>query len=219
MRPLDREKVREWRNRRMLSQQEVADLAGTSLFTIQRIERGEGNVRPKTGRAVALALGVPVEELFPKAQPPLWSDEGSEGPSNDDPGRGFSLFAKAIRAAADEWEAAVADQDISDAEIAGQVEAIRGLYTGIAGVMSPQDGSEPTGWEILTTRETDELLAVTDRLDLALGGSLDRLEKSGYYEDGGGQALTQRRNEIEEWKQRKERRNKERRNKERRETA
>jgi transcriptional regulator with XRE-family HTH domain len=55
----------------MLSQQEVADRAGTSLFTIQRIERGEGNVRPKTGRGVAAALGVEVEELLPKAQSPL----------------------------------------------------------------------------------------------------------------------------------------------------
>ena len=75
MRPLDADRVREWRHRRMLSQQEVADRAGTSLFTIQRIERGEGSVRPKTGRAVAAALGVSIEELFPKAQAPLWSDE------------------------------------------------------------------------------------------------------------------------------------------------
>jgi transcriptional regulator with XRE-family HTH domain len=75
LQPLDTERVREWRHRRMLSQQEVADRAGTSLFTIQRIERGEGNVRPKTGRAVAAALGVPIEELLPKAQAPLWSDE------------------------------------------------------------------------------------------------------------------------------------------------
>ncbi len=71
MRPLDAESVKEWRHRRMLSQQEVADRAGTSLFTIQRIERGEGNVRPKTGRGVAAALGIPIEELLPKAQAPL----------------------------------------------------------------------------------------------------------------------------------------------------
>src|SRR5215210_4659661 len=55
----------------MLSQQEAADRAETSLFTIQRIERGEGNVRPKTGRGVAAALGVPIEGLHRKAQPPL----------------------------------------------------------------------------------------------------------------------------------------------------
>src|SRR4029450_9668776 len=65
---------KEWRHRRMLSQQEVADRAGTSLFTIQRIERGEGNVRPKTGRGVAGALGIPIEELLPKVQAPLFQE-------------------------------------------------------------------------------------------------------------------------------------------------
>jgi transcriptional regulator with XRE-family HTH domain len=59
----------------MLSQQEVAERAGTSHFTIQRIERGEGNVRPKTGRAVAEALGVGIEDLLPKAQAPLPFEE------------------------------------------------------------------------------------------------------------------------------------------------
>ena len=74
MRPLDAQRVKEWRHRRMLSQQEVAERAGTSLFTIQRIERGEGNVRPRTGRGVAAALGVPIEELLPKAQAQLFQE-------------------------------------------------------------------------------------------------------------------------------------------------
>lgn len=65
MRPL--EGVKELRERRMLSQQELAHRAGVSLFTVQRIERGEGSVRPKTGRAIAAALGVGVEDLLPKA--------------------------------------------------------------------------------------------------------------------------------------------------------
>jgi len=54
----------------MLSQQELADRAGVSLFTVQRIERGEGSARPKTGRAIAGALGVGVEDLLGKAQAP-----------------------------------------------------------------------------------------------------------------------------------------------------
>jgi transcriptional regulator with XRE-family HTH domain len=58
----------------MFSQQELAHRAGVSLFTIQRIERGEGSVRPSTGRAVAAALGVRVEELLPKVPAPPSSE-------------------------------------------------------------------------------------------------------------------------------------------------
>jgi transcriptional regulator with XRE-family HTH domain len=68
LRPL--EGVKELRERRMLSQQELAHRAGVSLFTVQRIERGGGSVRPKTGRAIAAALGVGVEDLLPKAPAP-----------------------------------------------------------------------------------------------------------------------------------------------------
>ena len=84
MQPLDAERVKEWRHRRMLSQQEVADRAGTSLFTIQRIERGEGNVRPKTGRGVAAALGIPIEELLPKNQAPLPFSSPVDGAEADE---------------------------------------------------------------------------------------------------------------------------------------
>ncbi len=83
MRPIDAQRVKEWRHRRMLSQQEVADRAGTSLFTIQRIERGEGNVRPKTGRGVAAALGIPIEELLPKAQAPLFREAPEQEPPEE----------------------------------------------------------------------------------------------------------------------------------------
>jgi transcriptional regulator with XRE-family HTH domain len=61
----------------MLSRQDLANLAGTSPFTIRRIERGEGSVRPQTGRAVARALGVDPEELLPKAQAPLPFEEST----------------------------------------------------------------------------------------------------------------------------------------------
>jgi transcriptional regulator with XRE-family HTH domain len=76
LRPL--EGVRELRERRMFSQQELAHRAGVSLFTIQRIERGEGSVRPSTGRAVATALGVGVEDLLPKAPAPTSSPKETD---------------------------------------------------------------------------------------------------------------------------------------------
>lgn len=63
------EKVKELRARRMLTQAELAEMAGVSEFTVQRIERGEGGVRAKTGREIARALNVDVEALLPKAEP------------------------------------------------------------------------------------------------------------------------------------------------------
>jgi transcriptional regulator with XRE-family HTH domain len=81
----------------MLSQQELAEGAGTSLFTIQRIERGEGNVRPKTGRGVATALGVSIEELLPKAQAPLFREQPEYEPSEQR--RGGDPYELALDAA------------------------------------------------------------------------------------------------------------------------
>jgi DNA-binding XRE family transcriptional regulator len=62
MRPLTR--VREWRERRMLTQQELAERAGVSLFTVQRIESGRGGAHPGTGRKIAQALDVAFEDLW-----------------------------------------------------------------------------------------------------------------------------------------------------------
>jgi transcriptional regulator with XRE-family HTH domain len=104
LRPL--EGVRELRERRMLSQQELADRAGVSLFTIQRIERGEGSVRPKTGRAVAAALGVRVEDLLLKAQAPL--------PFEEEPDQRCSSFLEAwesyMHRRARAWEQALEEE-------------------------------------------------------------------------------------------------------------
>ena len=97
MQPLDAERVKEWRHRRMLSQQEVADRAGTSLFTIQRIERGEGNVRPKTGRGLAAALDVPIEELLPKAQAPLFREPPEHDPPEERRGDAYDVALDAAR--------------------------------------------------------------------------------------------------------------------------
>lgn len=42
------EKVKQLRERKMLTQVELAEMAGVTPVTIQRIERGVGGVRPKT---------------------------------------------------------------------------------------------------------------------------------------------------------------------------
>jgi transcriptional regulator with XRE-family HTH domain len=93
----------------MLSQQELADRAGVSLFTVQRIERGEGAVRQKTGRAVARALGVGVEDLLPKVQAPLpFQHEPSfeEMPSLEEIHAGAGLETHWLTMSEEEWRAA-----------------------------------------------------------------------------------------------------------------
>ena len=68
MKPLTR--VAEWRERQMLTQKELAEKAGVSVFTVQRIESGRGGAHPSTGRKIAAALGVGPEELTDEASTP-----------------------------------------------------------------------------------------------------------------------------------------------------
>jgi len=88
----------------MLSQQELADRAGVSLFTVQRIERGEGSVRPKTGRAIAEALGVGVEDLLGKAQAPLPDFEVERRPS-------FRSWINFVGRLADRWDGEIKERE------------------------------------------------------------------------------------------------------------
>ncbi len=63
MKGLSPRKVRELREQNWLTQQELADAVGVSLYTVQRMERGDGGVRPATARATARVLGVTVDDL------------------------------------------------------------------------------------------------------------------------------------------------------------
>jgi DNA-binding XRE family transcriptional regulator len=77
MRPLTR--VREWRERRMLTQKELAERAGVSLFTVQRIEGGRGGTHPGTGRKLARALGVTFEDLWDETSPGAPASRSAKG--------------------------------------------------------------------------------------------------------------------------------------------
>lgn len=57
------ERLRELRNLRALSQDELARAAGVGRATLSRIERGETGAHGRTLRKLAEALGVGVEEL------------------------------------------------------------------------------------------------------------------------------------------------------------
>jgi transcriptional regulator with XRE-family HTH domain len=149
LQPLDAERVREWRHRRMLSQQELADRAGTSLFTIQRIERGEGNVRPKTGRGVAAALGVPIEELLPKAQAPLFREPlEREHPAR----RRMSVFVQALGDTAGRWE--------SEAATATDARNLVGLASTVLDLREALEDNLAAQWQSLSEEERDQAAAM-----------------------------------------------------------
>lgn len=63
-------RVKTYRRQRNLSQEELADLAGLSLRTIQRIEKGESVGSAYTLRTLAGALQLSLEDLMAPQSPP-----------------------------------------------------------------------------------------------------------------------------------------------------
>ena len=57
-------RLKEWRERRFLSQAELAERAGVAKLTVTRLERTEpGNPHPRTLRKLAEALDLSPEDL------------------------------------------------------------------------------------------------------------------------------------------------------------
>ncbi len=61
---VNNERLREAREVALLSQRELAEKAGVSLDTVQRMETGEGGVYGRTVRKIATALGLDPHELL-----------------------------------------------------------------------------------------------------------------------------------------------------------
>ena len=61
---VDTEKLRRLRREAALSQQELAERAGTTQETISRLERGHHAARGRTLRSIAAALNVKPRELI-----------------------------------------------------------------------------------------------------------------------------------------------------------
>src|ERR1700759_3453224 len=82
---ISREKIKALREAKAWSQAHLAEAAGLSLRTVQRME-AEGTASGETRLAVAAALGVPVETLNPDVPPapapvfePEPDDDGATG--------------------------------------------------------------------------------------------------------------------------------------------
>lgn len=61
-------RLREWRQRRLLSQEQLAKLAGVGTVTVARIEGGQG-ARLSTLRKLADALDVTPDQLLGEDEP------------------------------------------------------------------------------------------------------------------------------------------------------
>ena len=57
-------RLRFWRERRALTQLELAEQIGITRVALMRIEMGQADPRPKTTRALAKALGVRLDDLM-----------------------------------------------------------------------------------------------------------------------------------------------------------
>ena len=57
-------RLREWRERRLLTMRELADLAGVGYVTVWRLENGKSEAELRTIRKLAQALNVTAEDLM-----------------------------------------------------------------------------------------------------------------------------------------------------------
>ncbi len=58
------QRLREIRERKQLSQEKLAALAGLNRTYISKIERGERNISVETVAKLAQALDIPIDQLF-----------------------------------------------------------------------------------------------------------------------------------------------------------
>jgi transcriptional regulator with XRE-family HTH domain len=75
-------RLREWRERRLLTQAELAKRVGVSVGTVNRIERGANPPRLSTVRRLAEALGVDPDDLV------VWDGPAVEGARTPEANRG-----------------------------------------------------------------------------------------------------------------------------------
>jgi transcriptional regulator with XRE-family HTH domain len=85
--------LREWRERRALTQEELAKQAGVSARSVAGYEAGAG-ARPGTVRKLAAALDISVEDLLGKAEAPPSSEPTLFNGMLEEERRGYESIAK-----------------------------------------------------------------------------------------------------------------------------
>lgn len=127
--------LRSIRERRALSQEELANQAGMTRATIVNLEHGASRARPSSASRLAAALQVPVDVLTGAA--PLPTGDGA-------PAGVFSeYFAAALRHAV--------FRQVSERHIYAAIPGIEGLWArGLTREEAVQDLSEALEWFVLT---------------------------------------------------------------------
>lgn len=88
--------LRAWRQRKALSQRDLADLSGVGVATIVRIEHGQ-TARPSTIRKLAQALDVTPELLIAGPEPPATPRRPAPEAGPQGWGTGPSFLSAALR--------------------------------------------------------------------------------------------------------------------------
>jgi transcriptional regulator with XRE-family HTH domain len=65
----ERKTIRAWRDSRYLTQQELGDMIGVTLFSISNWELGTKQPRAKNMRALAAALGITPDQIILVTKP------------------------------------------------------------------------------------------------------------------------------------------------------
>jgi transcriptional regulator with XRE-family HTH domain len=71
-------RLREWRERRALTQRELAEKAGLTLSTVNELDQGIHDARISTLRKLAKALDVEPEDLIEWAEPAQVEKRGKD---------------------------------------------------------------------------------------------------------------------------------------------
>jgi transcriptional regulator with XRE-family HTH domain len=160
-------RLKDVRQRKALTQQQLADRAGVNRVTIARIEGGKDEPFPTTLRKVADALGVKPEELLEPVAEPI-----ANGPAND------PVNGTATRLPLDERITVVDEEDVarllrSEPDLLPLVnEAAEQLSRYIPDaslrleyLVDPEDGSEELFLGSWSDLDVEEGMAALDRFD------------------------------------------------------
>jgi transcriptional regulator with XRE-family HTH domain len=186
-------RLREWRERRALTQVELAERAGVSERSVAGYEAG-GGARPPTVRRLAEALDIEVQELRGEIAYPKEPSRSSLEPSlfnGLDDERRASIFLDAVASAADRLNVRAADRGINKWKRFGIGDAAFALMDAMHERVTEEV------WETLSNELRLKLIDIAEKLLQVAMQSIDHAE-----DERREVEADQARERIREWTQR-----------------